>query len=240
VSLGGLAVEVGIADEQAKANVNWLIESGGRAAAEAQLRSALTGTGLVNQLRLKPALSPPERPAVRPRPGAAELFEPPTPVVARWLTGWGQVLQDADAELIREGAPGASLAAGEMLTCWGSGHLNIRRAPEPALRLVLGRSLSAAEISRLVGMRDSLLEPGGAEKLRSAAASTPEAIMRLPVRRLLAASGVDGRPGLPPMTEISGCHSVWIVIKDGRRRWHRMSVRQQTPAESPRVWSFVW
>ena len=40
--------------------------------------------------------------------------------------------------------------------------------------------LTAAEVSRLVGVRDSLLLPDGADRLR--AANTPEAVMRLPVR----------------------------------------------------------
>jgi hypothetical protein len=168
------------------------------------------------------------------------LFEPPAPAVRRWVSGWGQVFEDVEAVTIIGRAPGAAHSAGGMLTCWGSGHINVRRAPEASLRLVLGRSLSAAEIGRLVEVRDSLLQPGGAEKLRGAAANAPEAVMRLPVRRLLAAAGVDGRAGLPPMTEVSGCHSVWVVINDGRRSWHRVSVREQLPGESARVWTFLW
>ena len=237
VAIGGLVVEIRLADEQAKANVNWLIDRGGRAAAESRLRSVLAGTGLVNQVRLTPALDPPARPAPRAQPPTAGLFELPAPVVRRWVSGWGQVLDGYDPEMIAGRAAGRP-AAGELLTCWGSGHINIRRAPESALRLALGQSFTAAEVSRLVGVRDTLLQPGGAERLR--AANTPEALRRLPVRRLLAAAGVDARPNLPPMTEVSGCHSVWVVIRDGRRAWHRLSVREQSPGEPERIQTLIW
>jgi hypothetical protein len=238
VSLGGLVIEVGVADEQAKASVNWLIESEGRGVAESRLRGALAGTGLVNRVRLTAAVDvPPPPPASRVQPTSSALFEPPPAVVRPWVSGWGQVLEGYEPRAVIGHVVGR-VSADDLLTCWGSGHINIRRAPEPALRLMLGQTLSAAEISRLVGVREALLRPGGAEVLR--AAGGPEAVMRMPVRRLLAAAGVDSKPNMPPMTEVSGCHSVRVVIRDGHRSWHHLSVREQAPGETARVQTFIW
>jgi hypothetical protein len=38
----------------------------------------------------------------------------------------------------------------------------------------------------------------------------------------------------------SGCHSLWIIVRDGRREWYSLVVSDQTDPSEPRVESFVW
>jgi hypothetical protein len=93
--------------------------------------------------------------------------------------------------------------------------------------------MSGAEIVRLVDLRDKMARPGGGVKFEGPMA-------REPGRRLLAAAGVDIRAGLPPVVEVSACHSLWVVARGRDRQWYYLQVLEELPGGEARVESFVW
>jgi hypothetical protein len=78
-----------------------------------------------------------------------------------------------------------------------------------------------------------MARPGGGVKLEGPAS-------REPGKRLLAAAGVDMRSGLPPAVEVSGCHSLWVVVRGRDRQWYYLQVSEDLPDGSARTESFVW
>ena len=48
------------------------------------------------------------------------------------------------------GAPQCGQVAASVLTCWGDGSLNFRRASDEAVRAVVGRHATAAQANRLI------------------------------------------------------------------------------------------
>jgi hypothetical protein len=231
VMLSGRRIELTLADEQAKANVNALLETAGLASAEQRLRAALSGTGLIGSVRL--------RPAVFDIPGDAEPSSatqasavPPPP--AR-ITGWGQVFDSLSPALLF--APSRSPL--DRLTCFGDGSLNVIRATEPSTRLALSPPLTLTEIGRLLSARDAMWKPraGG-----TAQPSAPAANANLPlVDQLLTQAKIQtpARARLP-LTHLSRCHSLSIVIRDARRSWYYLYVLDASDERRPRVRAFVW
>ena len=75
VALGGQHFDLVLSDEQAKVNVNVLLDTGDRGEVAARLRVGLAGTGLPNRVRIRTAMIPDARPRQR--------LLPPIPVNER-------------------------------------------------------------------------------------------------------------------------------------------------------------
>lgn len=224
--LGGQRFEVVLSDESAKANVNVLLETeeGELANVDAQLRRALADSSAalaVHGLRLRPGPAPTSRPALGP------------PVV---FEGLGQLF---------DGVPPAELMrASALVTCWGDGLLNARRAPEPAMRLVASRALSGIEIERLVEARDARLRTQR-EVQRSATGNGPTGTAGQDSRPLVqlfgrAGIGAEKITDVLPLSEGSTCHSLWVVVDDGRRRWYSFTVADERAKSGPVMRSYAW
>src|SRR5437762_9220133 len=87
ITLGGQSFGVIIADEQAKANVNALLDRANLGVVETRLRAALVGKAAA-QVRLRPEPLPP-----RPRgPATAPTTQP---LLAMQISGFGQIFDSA-------------------------------------------------------------------------------------------------------------------------------------------------
>ncbi len=224
VRLGEWTVSLTVADEQAKANVNTLLEKDKAADAEDRLRRTLSGTLAIAHVRLR--LGPDDLTRGPPGPDG----EPRLTV----LSGWGQVFDDVSEEVVR---PPGGRSPLDLLTLWGNGGLNIMRAGPETMRAALTPSLTALQIQRLIKARDEALS------LRRDARA-PAGIAALPggadaVTRLLAGSGID--PGVRAKVALvagSNCHSLTIQIRDGRRVWYNTSVLDESRPQRPRTFNF--
>src|SRR5688500_4301510 len=205
LTLGGQRFDLVLADEQAKANLNVLLDESDVPRVETRLREvtrlrkalAVGGVGHLLRLRPDPSAVPPQR---------TSTTSPATrPIVPQRVTGFGQIFDGA--------APEALAGPSELVTCWGSGLLNVRRASPAAIRLAT--PLSGIEIAGLLRAREA--PPAGG---------------------LVKSTGIKPRPGLH-LTESSSCHSLWIVARTGRREWRHFTVLDES-SEPPVAASFVW
>jgi hypothetical protein len=218
------------------------------------LTSLLSGTGLINQLRLRPGATPTTRPmpasalASATRPGAASAPSPPGVI-----SGYGQIFDNVPPARLVAPAVSGQPAAIELVTCWGSGMVNVRRASEATLRLIASPPLTGPEVTRLIDARNAALR-GDAEQgitpakppttkvstqvklpaggVRAAGAATP----RLP---LLGVAGVSDRNAVK-LTETSRCHSLWVITRTKQRDYHYFSVRDESEGTGGIAQSAVW
>jgi hypothetical protein len=223
-----------ISDEQAKANVNLLLERSDKLRAEAALREALAGSGLGNSIFLRPEPSARAEVAPQVRGGGSAPPGPPN-----WFSGFGQILSNVGPDRL---IPGGPLAPASQITCWGSGAVNLMRVSEPALRLAGAPALTTIEADRLIDARNKAFGPTTVKKqptplFRSEQqATTPDA-----VGRLLAQARVDPKTRLNlALTSTSTCYSLWVVGRDGRRADYRLFVMDSSNPQSPRIEAFAW
>ena len=234
VRLGDEVFELTIADEQAKANVNVLLDHTDRATAEERLRQGLSGTGLGINVRLRPSASPLNGPSPVPTTSpTTKSIDAPVGLPV-FIGGFGQIFEDASAEKLL--AIQGSVRVTDLLTCWGGGRVNLRRVTPAGLQLAVGTKLSGVDQGRLLDMRNRVLQ------------GTPLPLPKKgpvekdPVLRMARAAGIDPKnfDGLISLTETSTCHSLWITANDRRRTWHFFSITDETEKNQPRNSAFVW
>jgi hypothetical protein len=233
--LGTQRFELILADEQAKANVNAMLEAAGAERTEARLREGLSGSGLPNRVKLRPTYGAAVRP-VEPATSTAAASRPTVSGSSLSAAAFGQVFDNvAPAQLIRP-TPGTRLAASDLLTCWGDGAVNVRRAPEAALVLAAGRSLTGAEIGRLVDARNKVFERRAGES--SFDASPVERLRELITKA--AGESLKNRGNLG-LVERSNCHSLWVVSRAGSRDGYDLFVYDASGGgRRPHVSAFSW
>ncbi len=215
VSLGDVTVTVVVADEQAKADVNELLGRDPPDAVESRLTQAMSGTPAFAHVRLRPVADPPP---------------------ARPIGGYGQLFDDVSPAVLLVPGPGGGPAATDAVTCWGDGGLNLMRATPAALRLSLSPSLSQLQLARLARARDAALAAPPTSHAAAAAPRQPDA-----VSALLAAAGVTPRDRARlPLVARSRCHSVLLIVNDGRRLWYDLAVTDESDPGRPRVATVAW
>jgi len=243
IRLGSQAFSLILSDEQAKANVNDLIDiaSGDKSAVESKLRGSFIGAALSNSIRLRPATLAPKSgsKASKKQPSTTQ---PGSSGVPHWVTGLGQIFDNLPPQkLLGESGP----APVDRITCWGAGGTNVMRASDEAMRLAAGSFMSPLDIGRLIDSRNARLRPrsrSGSESTAPAlAGAAPNAGATDPVGRLLAEAKVTvkNRAKLP-LVAGSSCHSVWIVVGDVRRAWYYLVVSDESNPQKTRIESFVW
>ena len=226
IQLGDLRVDLVFADEQAKVNVNALLEEHGRLGAEDLVRQAVESQGRRAEVRLQPldkaqepsvttALSRPSNTAASKAPSdndAATDVWPP-------IVGFSQVfLRDAPNELVSVAAeqpyPGShdgiltEPGLADRVTCWGNGRVNIRTAPPEVLRAATFPHLGAPQVARIVALREQTPDVSLGSVLAQLALNDRQ---RARMEKRLA--------------DASSCYSLWTVLSDGDRRWHHLAVR---------------
>ena len=198
IVLNGRPVTLVFGDEQAKANVNLLYAQAGTAATERELRTVVGASGGFIPVEL------------RPIPGAGLSFgsADANDDDPRALESFDQLLPTASPAGLTN-TRGRRWPLASRLTCWGDGSLNVRRAPDEAVRAVLARHLTGAEISRLLDARAKDAAATSADLLDALDLS---AARRAPVEDLL--------------TEQSFCHSLWVIIDSHQRVDYDLAVTE--------------
>jgi len=207
LDLGGVAWDVVVSDEQAKANVNRLAaERDGRALVRASLARLSDGRWPL-QILLRPVLQ--QTGAIRSPPLRYASLE--------------QVYASASPrDLLGAGAD--RRGPSERVTCWGNGKVHLRRADRTVLREALGAALSEHQLARLIALREEMPEAGLATLLTE-----------LELEDEVQAAVRDR------LTEVSACHSVWLVARGRTRRWYRLAVDQGGDAANDAGrWTFLW
>lgn len=106
------------------------------------------------------------------------------------------------------------------ITCWGDGQVNFHRAPAQVLMVALMPDLTSNQAARLAALREE-----------NPSISLDEALDDLQL------SERQRRGVLRKLTDTSDCHSLWVVVRDGQRRWRHLFV---DGGRNPRPWHFVW
>jgi type II secretory pathway component PulK len=131
LDMGGQRFDWVVSDEQAKVNVNTLLQSSDPAGATQGVRRLLDPSAGA-------------RVRIDPHASSSDALAP--------LVGWGQVFPDADAETLM-GFGQRHPALTEAVTLWGDGRLNLRRTTAARLEAVAGRQLSGAQVRRIIEAR---------------------------------------------------------------------------------------
>ena len=139
MTLGGLACDLVVADEQAKANVNLLAARFGDAVMSDRLQSLQAGQREVLTVELRPA-------------------DPPAGVITAVPRRYGSL-----AQIFGSKPPTALLPSGpdehgpvERITCWGSGQVNLRRADAVVVRQTLADLVTESEFDKLEKYRKTV------------------------------------------------------------------------------------
>src|SRR5207253_3012875 len=122
-------------------NVNLLIDQSDAQRATGKLFSVLSGAGVGNQIRLRPdsRVQPKHvttAPAKSTQPATAATVPTTIPALQRFITGYGQLFDAVPPQKLLAAFPGQPSAV-DLITCWGDGRINIRRASERSLSLAL-------------------------------------------------------------------------------------------------------
>jgi Tfp pilus assembly protein PilX len=234
IHLGDSQYTLIISDEQAKANINALIDDTDKSAVEDEIREVLSGSGLGNSVILR--LSPVADDSASSSAQSDSQIGP-----TRWVTGLGQIFDNIPPEKLTGRDDDTGAAAD--VTCWGSGAINLMRAREPAMRLALGRELTKLEISRLISARDALTQISRTDRLTvdESTSSSPPKGDADPIHRLLDAATIDPKERSQlQLTAHSTCHSLWIIVQDRQRAWRSLYVADESDPARAQLGSFVW
>jgi hypothetical protein len=238
VVLGAQSFVVVTSDEQAKANVSTMLDRANPGAVEAELRRSLSGNAAAElKLRLEPI--EPRAPHPQTAPTTQSAF-------FSTISGFGQMFNRLPvSELMNPRAVEQSPAS--ILTCWGNGAINIRSAPEAAMRLMLAARISPVDIARIIAARDNQLagKSPAVSQASSVSGATPTAAAAGasapvdPLRRLLTSAGVAPSAAGQMMLG-SSCHSVWIIAQSNGRQWYHLYIRDESDPNKPQTISARW
>lgn len=191
LTVGGLRYQVLLSDEQAKANVNWLVHTRGRSRAADALRE------------LQRELSRPL--PVELAPMNVRTPADPLELPVRCATFDQVFTVDHPSDLVDLVQPSRSPTGG--ITCWGDGKVNFKRARVAVLRIVLEGVLTHGQVADLAAL----------------AAERPDCALDEAIESLdLGPRTHDQVHNI--LTDLSACHSVWVVCEDDARKWYRFTV----------------
>jgi hypothetical protein len=186
-----------LTDEQAKLNVNRLLEQTNAVDAQAAVRQLLSPS-------LQAAGAGKARVQLRPlvMGGGSMLDGAVLPKVG----AYGQFLECVTPRDLLGSAQRPGLAA--TVTCWGDGRINIRRAPAAVMQQVCAGTLSRDETMALIKLRDDDLS----QKL-SALLDKDKAIDDKQKAKLQTV-----------LTDESRCFGLWIVAQNTQRSYYALTV----------------
>lgn len=183
-----------LTDEQAKLNVNRLLRQSNRAVAQSALARFLSeqfdGQREGADIKLRPAAI-----------GATATTDKQLAI-----GGFGQVFDQVSPALLAGDQTRPGLAS--MITCWGEGKVNLRRATPAVVRQACDRQVAAAAI-------DALLSARQRDPRRPLASILDD----------LKSVSHDERAKLRDLlTDESACHGLWIVARGRQRSWYTLAV----------------
>ncbi|MEI7835335.1 MAG: hypothetical protein WCK05_02875 [Planctomycetota bacterium] len=207
--LAGLDYELVLTDEQAKLNANFLVQASSRGGAQSAVSQLITCAGL-------------DASAVQLRTLVAG--QNATKDIRGLLTvgGYGQVFPDVAPDRLTGREEHAGLA--DWVTCWGDGHVNIRRAPAAVVQRACEKVLEPNTIRTLLAVRD-----------------------RDPYRPLSAMLDDLDRVDAKEKTKIaerftdrSKCHGLWVIARGPQRSWYELAVGVGEKQEPDTRYRFAW
>lgn len=205
--LAGIDYELVFTDEQSKLNPDAMMDW----ASPEEVRSAVTGVidvmGPTDAASLRVKLRAMATDAV----SEDEMDGPLT------VGGYGQVFGDASPRMLIGNQPEGGAA--RLVTCWGDGKLNIRRAPAPVVKLVCEPALGGRGVGALLAARDH--DPYRDMALILAELDEIDIEQKAVLESLL--------------TDQSACHGLWVIARGPTRSWYSLAVRAKLPrmAEDP-------
>ena len=191
--LAGIDYELVLTDEQAKLNANSLVQASSRGAAQSAVAHLIaSGGGDASTVEVRTL-----------------AMGTNTPKEVRRLLvvgGYGQVFPNAAPERLIGPEAGAGLS--DWVTCWGDGHVNLRRAPAEVVERACEKALEHNAVRALLAVRD-----------------------RDPYRPLSAMLDDLDRVDAKEKTKISErftdrskCHGLWIVARGSQRSWYDLAI----------------
>lgn len=202
--LAGIDYELVLTDEQAKLNVNLLVKASNRGAAQsavAHLIARAGGEASAADLR-------------------ALVVGQNTPKEVRRLAavgGYGQIFPDVGPDRLIGGRERTGLA--DWVTCWGDGHVSVRRAPAEVIERACEKGVGREAVRALLTVRDR-------DPYRPLAAMLDD-LDRVDVK--------DKMKIGERLTDRSQCHGLWIIARGSQRSWYDLAVG----AEGER-YHFAW
>jgi hypothetical protein len=194
--LAGIRYELVLTDEQAKLNVNRLLAD----------TSATKAEGIVADLMAAAGVPPDRRSPVRLRPLAFRDSDADGNGASRSLVSYGQVFEGARAEGLA--GDGRSCGLAGVVTCWGDGKVNLRRACDEVIRRTCRGTLGQQAVGALLAARRR-------DPYR-------------PLREILnELDGIDARQKRSVskvLTSRSSCHGLWVIARGARRSWYTLAV----------------
>jgi hypothetical protein len=211
VRLGRLPFRLTLADEDAKANLNSLYHFGGPQASQRFV------TQQMRSIYRLPVRLRPQTPQVDP--GKAIEAGEPLPIA---FSSWGQVFDLPHAQALVPG-PLPLQQSTPMVTCWGNGRLNIRRA--------------ADEIA--IGVCRPVVTDGATRRMLRTLRDDPLRQLNHVIEQL----GVDKEKQTllsALLTEQSACYSLWIGVFTDNVRWQQLSISERDKDGVVRTFGFVF
>jgi hypothetical protein len=191
-TLAGVDYDLILTDEQAKVEVNRLIEHTDLATAQMALTRLLGGMS-----------AGPHRLALRTTERRAEQGVSQS---AAEIGSFGQVFERVSPEVLLGSEQRPGLAS--MVTCWGDGRLNIRRAPAEVLQTACEREMGPRLLRSLIAERDE-------DPYRP----LPTILAELP--------RTDDREKVQIqqcVTDDSRCYGLWVVARGRQRSWYTLTI----------------
>jgi hypothetical protein len=203
-ALGDAQVQVRVADEQAKVNVNLLYGAVGAMQTASQLRQMIKDPSGLARVDLHP--DPRVQPQHRADAGPTTAPTTAPSVIQPFFRCWSQVFTPDIPTLLFQRV---SDSPTDEFTCWGNGQLSLRRASDAALLAVLKPRLSTAAAQNLIRAR-AQNRSDSADHWMAAAALNPQ----------------DRKALTQATTMISSCYSASIHLRIGQRDWYELAVRE--------------
>jgi hypothetical protein len=222
IRLGEYAIEVRLADEQAKINVNTLLSEFDREEASRLIDTLVRAGSQHLVVDLQPLIdsdTPRGRGRIQTLERVFKGFDPEqvfggSGYEVRTTSGGG------DGTTSGGGAGGGGLDA---VTCWGDGRLRLGLATDEALRVLLAPYIDTTRLERLLELRDERPDITVDQALRALSLGPTDAT---PVRRLL--------------TDRSTCYSLWLTVRSEQRTWHELGILQPQGGTQERYLTYLW
>jgi len=221
VTLGRMTFTLVVGDEQAKANVNLLTARHGKRGLREALRSLQLDQRRVLRTRLQPSAVAPD-----PAEPMATLYGSFEQLFA--ITHPSDLVGAGGGGVAGRSGPGTAAQtifsqkyASDRITCWSNGKVNFKRGDRRVLRRVLDGVLNETHVDALIRIRDDVPN-----------CTLGEALDQLELEK-------DARNAARELlTDMSWCHSLWIIVDDGVRTWHELHIAGA--ATESEDWSFAW
>lgn len=212
LTLGGQPFELIVADEQAKVNVNALVNRRGKRVAEDDVKSFIRKAGSGAMVKIKP-LWDVSRPAGSntTAPNATRADASTLPAIG----SFAQVFPHASPDQLIESDEGRPSIASQV-TCWGDGKVHFHRASQQVLATVCSGVLTVDEVDRLVSLRNE----------------SPDIELQQAIAQL-ALSSQKREQALGLLAQESSCYSLWVSARAGGRSWHRLAILESTQETEP-------